>query len=165
MKRGKKKKIRGESGKEESKERRGRNHLIVNRASTRIRPFLYRNGCNEVWYARDSTQLIILRQPFVQPKQVSFLYVISATCSAFQNVKPTCHLIVIVTKLPSVSSPLFIHTSRMSDHEKLLQKRIEELEVELANEKAKNERSTIGRCKIEEMSGEVVDSNPYRSVS
>lgn len=53
----------------------------------------------------------------------------------------------------------------MSDHEKLLQKRIEELEVELANEKAKNERTTIGRCKIEQMSGEVVDSNPYRSVS
>lgn len=50
----------------------------------------------------------------------------------------------------------------MSDHEKLLQKRIKELELEL--EKAKNERSTIGRCKIEQMSSEVVDSNPYRSV-
>lgn len=52
----------------------------------------------------------------------------------------------------------------MSDHEKLLQKRIEELELELSIEKAKNERSAIGRCKIEEMSSEVVDSNPYRSV-
>ena len=137
----------------------------MNRASTRIHPLLYRNGCNEVSYARDHTQLSILQQPFVEPKQVFFLYVICATCSALQNFKPTCHLIVIVTKLPSVSFPLFIHTSRMSDHEKLLQKRIEELEVELANEKAKNERTTIGRCKIEEMSGEVVDSNPYRSVS
>lgn len=52
----------------------------------------------------------------------------------------------------------------MSDHEKLLQKRIEELESELLKEKENNERSTIVRCKIEQMSGEVVDSNPYRSV-
>lgn len=163
MNRGKKKKIR-ENGKKNEK-RGGRNHLIVNRASTRIRPLLCRNGCNGTSHARDHAQLRILQQPFVQPKQVFFLYVISATCSALRNFKPTRHLIVIVTKLPSVSFPLFIHTSRMSDHEKLLQKRIEELEVELANEKAKNERTTIGRCRIEQMSGEVVDSNPYRSVS
>lgn len=52
----------------------------------------------------------------------------------------------------------------MSDHEKILQKRIEELELELENEKARNERMTVGRSKIEQMSGEVVDSNPYRSV-
>ena len=52
----------------------------------------------------------------------------------------------------------------MSDHEKLLQKRIEELEAQLADERSKNERITIGRSKIEQMSSEVVDSNPYRSV-
>ena len=40
-----------------------------------------------------------------------------------------------------------------------LQNRIKELEEELANEKTKN---VCKREKIEEMSSEVVDSNPYR---
>ena len=45
-----------------------------------------------------------------------------------------------------------------------LKKRIAELENELRLEKSKNESSSVHREKINEMSSEVVDSNPYRSL-
>ena len=47
---------------------------------------------------------------------------------------------------------------------KELKKRIAELENELRLEKSKNESSSVHREKIKEMSSEVVDSNPYRSL-
>lgn len=43
-----------------------------------------------------------------------------------------------------------------------LKKRIIELEEELKLEKSKSEKSSIARPKINQMSSEVVDSNPYR---
>ena len=45
-----------------------------------------------------------------------------------------------------------------------LKKRIAELENELKLEKSKNESSSVMRPKIEQMSSEVVDSNPYRFI-
>ena len=42
-----------------------------------------------------------------------------------------------------------------------LEKRIEQLEEELRQERAKNEGCHSARSKIEAMSAEVVDSNPY----
>ena len=43
-----------------------------------------------------------------------------------------------------------------------LKRRIAQLEEELQNEKRKNDVSSTVRQKIDQMSSEVVDSNPYR---
>ena len=68
---------------------------------------------------------------------------------------------VAFTSFISDVSSNFNHSIYKTSMAEQLEKRIEQLEEELRQERAKNEGCHSARSKIEAMSAEVVDSNPY----